>query len=96
MGSGSVAAVSVFPRAASLATRTGDRQEQSGAVRQTCGACRIGSEELHMEVGDLGDVVAYCRPAGMLQAQRRPDASRCAKHDRAGPHATPWDLTAFP
>ena len=46
--------------------------------------------------GDPGRAVAYCRPVGMLQEQRIPDAGRCAKHDRAGPHATPLDPTAFP
>ena len=85
-----------FLRTASLATQMRDQQKRPGAVRHTCGASRRESEELHTGFGDLGRAVAYCQPVGMLQAQRRPDAGRCAKHDRAGPHATPWDPTAFP
>ena len=53
-------------------------------------------DELHTGFGGPGRDVAYCRPVGMLLAQQRPDAGRCAKHGRAGLHATPWDPTAFP
>ena len=89
IGSRSEVAMPVFPGAASLVTRTWNRQERPGAVRHACGASRRESDELHTGFGDSGRAVAYCRPVGMLQAQQRPDAGRCAKHDRADPRATP-------
>ena len=93
---GSEATMPVFPSTASLATQMRNQQERPGAARQACGASRRESEEFHTGFGDPDRAVAYCRPVGTVLAQRRPDAGRCAKHDRAGPHATLLDPTAFP
>ena len=50
IGSGNGVALSAFSDTASLATGTGDRQERSDAVRQTCGASSRESEEFRMGI----------------------------------------------
>ena len=96
MGSGSGAALPVSPSTASLATQTGNRQEQLGAVRQTRGTNRIESEESHMGVGNPSRIVLA---VGQRTFYWRNEAQILASaHKRSGvdPRATPWDPTAFP